>query len=71
MSRVKKILATVVTSVLLLGMMTAPAFAFIHTTIPAGQCAASNKARDNDPAEEAIKGQNKAQELPVGNAQGA
>jgi hypothetical protein len=58
-----------VTSVLLLGMMTAPAFVFIHTTIPAGQCAASEQAGDNETAEEAIVEHNKAQELPVGNAQ--
>ena len=49
----------------------APAFAFIHTTIPAGQCAASEQAGDNETAEHAIVTHNKAQELPVGNAQGA
>jgi hypothetical protein len=67
----KKILATVVTSVLLLGMMTAPAFAFIHSTIPAGECAASDQAGDNETAEKVILKHNKAQTLPVGNAQGA
>jgi hypothetical protein len=71
LSRMKKVLATVVTSVLLLGMMSAPAFAFIHDTIPAGTCAASGQAGDNETAEEAIVEHNKAQELPVGNAQGA
>ena len=71
MSRMKKILATVVTSVLLLGMMTAPAFAFIHTTIPAGRCANSDQAGDNETAEDAIVAHNNAQTPPVGNAQGA
>jgi hypothetical protein len=74
LSRMKKVLATVVTSVLLLGMMTAPAFAFIHTTIPAGTCAASGQAGDNEEAaEEAIVLHNKAQgqDLPIGNSQGA
>ena len=62
------------TSVLLLGMMSAPAFAFIHTTIPAGQCAASGQAGDNEEAAEpAIVLHNKAQgrDLPIGNSQGA
>ena len=74
LSRMKKVLATVVTSVMLLGMMTAPAFAFIHTTIPAGECAASEQAgdNDNDPgAEDALVTHNKAQTLPIGNSQGA
>jgi hypothetical protein len=31
--------------------MAAPAFAFIHEFIPAGQCAASDKAGDNEIAE--------------------
>ena len=86
MSRMKKVLATVVTSVLLLGMMTAPAFAFIHDTIPAGDCAASGQAGDNEEgadqavdranhqtgAEPAIVEHNKAQgkDLPIGNSQG-
>jgi hypothetical protein len=56
----KKVLAAVVTSVLLLGMMTAPAFAFIHTTIPAGECAANEQAGDNETAEDAIVEHNKA-----------
>ena len=76
MSRMKKVLATVVTSVMLLGMMTAPAFAFIHTTIPAGECAASEQAGDNDNnpgAEDALVTHNKpqGQDLPIGNSQGA
>ena len=71
MSRMKKVLATVVTSVMLLGMMTAPAFAFIHTTIPAGECAASEQAGDNETADEFALEHNKAQEKPIGNSQGA
>ena len=51
MSRLKKTLATVVTASLLMVMMASPAFAFIHDFIPAGQCAASDQAGDNEIAE--------------------
>jgi hypothetical protein len=52
--RMKKILATVVTSVLLLGMMATPAFAFIHEVTPVDKCAnvaAGENAGDNPTAE--------------------
>ena len=52
MSRLKKTLATVLTASLLMVMMASPAFAFIHEFIPAGQCAASDQAGDNETAEE-------------------
>ena len=52
MSRLKKTLAAVVTASLLMVMMASPAFAFIHEFIPAGQCAASDQAGDNETAEE-------------------
>ena len=52
MSRLKKTLAAVVTASLLMVMMASPAFAFIHDFIPAGQCAASDQAGDNETAEE-------------------
>ena len=71
MSKVKMVLAVAFVSALMMVVMAAPAFAFIHTTIPAGQCAASEQAGDNETAEDAIVTHNKAQELPVGNAQGA
>ena len=52
MSRLKKSLAAVMTASLLMVMMASPAFAFIHDFIPAGQCAASDQAGDNETAEE-------------------
>jgi hypothetical protein len=52
LSRIKKMLAAVVTASLLMVMMASPAFAFIHDFIPAGQCAASDQAGDNETAEE-------------------
>ena len=54
MSRLKKTLAAVMTASLLMVMMVmmaSPAFAFIHEFIPAGQCAASEQAGDNETAE--------------------
>jgi len=36
---------------MLVGATAAPAFAFIHAFIPAGQCAASEQAGDNETAE--------------------
>jgi hypothetical protein len=44
-------LAAVVTAALMMVMMASPAFAFIHEFIPAGQCAASEQAGDNETAE--------------------
>jgi hypothetical protein len=50
--RLKRTLAAVVAaSLLMLTMTAAPAFAFIHEFIPAGQCAASDMAGDNETAE--------------------
>jgi hypothetical protein len=40
-----------VVALMLVGMTAAPAFAFIHEFIPAGQCAASEQAGDNETAE--------------------
>jgi hypothetical protein len=49
---ISKTLAAVATaSLLILGMTAAPAFAFIHDFIPAGGCAASEQAGDNETAE--------------------
>ena len=51
MNRLKMTLAAVVTASLMMVMMASPAFAFIHEFIPAGQCAASEQAGDNETAE--------------------
>jgi hypothetical protein len=51
LSRLKKTLVAVVTASLMMVMMASPAFAFIHEFIPAGQCAASEQAGDNETAE--------------------
>jgi hypothetical protein len=45
------LLAAALVSALMLSMTAAPAFAFIHEFIPAGQCAASDLACDNETAE--------------------
>lgn len=52
LSRIKRtLLAMVAAAGLTLGLTAAPAFAFIHEFIPAGQCAASDLAGDNETAE--------------------
>jgi hypothetical protein len=50
LSRLKKTLAAVVSASVLMVMMASPAFAFIHEFIPAGECAASDQAGDNQTA---------------------
>ena len=53
MRRIRRtLLAAVAASMLLVGVTVAPAFAFIHDFIPAGQCAASDQAGDNETAED-------------------
>ena len=53
MSRLKKMLAAVLTAsvlmvmMVMMVMMASPAFAFIHEFIPAGECAASDQAGEN------------------------
>jgi hypothetical protein len=55
LSRLKRTLvALVAASLLMLGMTVAPALAFIHDFIPAGQCAISDQAGDNETAEEQL-----------------
>jgi hypothetical protein len=49
-------LLILVVAVLLVGATAAPAFAFIHEFIPAGQCAASEQAGDNETAEAHLTG---------------
>jgi hypothetical protein len=67
----RRIMLTLVVALLLVGAPAAPAFAFIHLTVPAGECAASDQAGNNPTAGEAITEQNPAQDPPVGNARGA
>jgi hypothetical protein len=47
----RRMLLILVVAALLVGATAAPAFAFIHEFIPAGDCAASEQAGDNDTAE--------------------
>jgi hypothetical protein len=47
----RRMLLILVVSTMLVGATAAPAFAFIHEFIPAGQCAASELAGDNEIAE--------------------
>jgi hypothetical protein len=47
----RRMLLILVVSTMLVGATAAPAFAFIHAFIPAGQCAASEQAGDNETAE--------------------
>ncbi|MDQ3910953.1 MAG: hypothetical protein M3305_04080 [Actinomycetota bacterium] len=47
----RRMLLILVVATMLVGATAAPAFAFIHAFIPAGQCAASDQAADNDTAE--------------------
>ena len=47
----RRIILTLVVALMLVGMTAAPAFAFIHEFIPAGACANSEMAGDNETAE--------------------
>ncbi len=67
----RRIILTLVVALLLVGATAAPGFAFIHVTVPAGECAASDQAGNNPTAGAAIVEKNPAQDPPVGNAQGA
>ena len=50
-SRAKMMLVATFVAALMMGVMAAPAFAFIHEFIPAGECATSEQAGDNETAE--------------------
>jgi hypothetical protein len=71
LSRVKRVLAAVLVSVLILAMMAAPAFAFHHLFLPGGLCGqGDNAGGDNPTATAVIKANNPAQgdegdELPL------
>jgi hypothetical protein len=67
----RRMLLTLVVALLLVFSTAAPAFAFIHVTVPAGECAQSPQAGNNPTAGAAIVEKNPAQDPPVGNAQGA
>jgi hypothetical protein len=67
----RRMLLTLILAAMLVFATAAPAFAFIHVTVPAGECAASDQAGNNPTAGAAIVEKNPAQDPPVGNAQGA
>jgi hypothetical protein len=50
-SRAKLLLVATFVAALMMVVMAAPAFAFIHEFIPAGECATSEQAGDNETAE--------------------
>ena len=52
------VVMTAVITAMLAALAASPAMAFIHTTLPAGFCAASDMAADNDLAEGMIEEQN-------------
>ena len=60
------LLAAALVSALMLAMTAAPAFAFIHEFIPAGECAASDQAGDNQTAAAAIVNNNPERDPPLG-----
>jgi hypothetical protein len=47
----RKLAAAAAAALLMVSMAAAPAYAFIHEFIPAGACAASDMAGDNETAE--------------------
>ena len=51
-SRVKMLFVATFVAALMMVVMAAPAFAFIHEFIPAGECATSEQAGDNETAED-------------------
>ena len=61
MSRVKRVLAAVLVSALMLVMIATPAVAFIHVTIPAGDGAARSALTTKGAVAQG------AQDLPIGN----
>ena len=48
------VVMTAVITAMLAALSASPAMAFIHTTLPAGSCAASENAADNELAEDMI-----------------
>jgi uncharacterized membrane protein YdfJ with MMPL/SSD domain len=70
LSRVKRVLAAVVVSALMLAIMAAPALAIVHASVPANECApAEAEQAGGRPAAEAVFSNNPVfQAPPVGNA---
>jgi hypothetical protein len=66
LSRVKRILAAVSVSALMLGAMAVPAFAFVHENVPADECSDNPIAGANSTAGTNIFTKNPAQTLPLG-----
>ena len=62
----KRILVLVTVVVLMMAMTASPAFAFIHEFIPAGECAASDQAGENQTAGAAIVNKNPERDPPLG-----
>ena len=54
MRRVVVMLVLTAVMTAMLALSASPALAFIHTTLPAGSCAASENAADNELAEDMI-----------------
>jgi hypothetical protein len=64
----RKLLLTLIAAGLMLVMMAAPALAHIHVTIPAGDCATSDQAANNQTAKNAILFKNPEKDPPLGPA---
>jgi hypothetical protein len=67
LSRVKRVLAAVVVSALMLAIMAAPALAIVHGNVPADQCAPADQA-GGVPAFPAVSSNNPVQDPPLGEA---
>lgn len=66
LSRMKRVLAAIFVSGLMLAVVASPAFAFHHGFVPANECGQSNHAGGNNPtATAAITEHNTAQTLPL------
>jgi hypothetical protein len=66
LSRLKRVLAAVSVSALMLGTMAVPAFAFVHENVPADECSENPTAGANPTAGTNIFTKNPAQTLPLG-----
>ena len=71
----RRIILTLMIALMLVGATAAPAFAFIHVTIPAGECAASDQAGENYTAGTNLATRGAvaqgAQDFPIGNVTNA
>ena len=62
----RRMLLTLVVSLLLVGASVAPAFAFVHENVPADECSDNPTAGANDTAGFNVSTKNPAQTLPLG-----